>query len=68
MAPSPAGTVFCIRIPLFLTREMASFGCMPPAALIAQYSPRLSPAVTSGVRPLFSISAVIARQAVTMAA
>ena len=43
-----AGTACSIRMPLFLTVVMASFTLIPPETAIAQYSPRLKPAVTSG--------------------
>ena len=68
MAPSPAGTVFCIRIPRFLTSLTACIPVIPPAAVIAAYSPRESPAVRSAETPLFFSSPVMARQVVTSAA
>ena len=46
--PSPAGTACSIRIPLFRTVTMASFTLIPPETAMAQYSPRLNPAVISG--------------------
>ena len=51
IAPSPAGTASSIRMPLLRTTFIASAISIPPADTIALYSPRLRPAVTSGVRP-----------------
>ena len=47
---------------------MASSSLMTPAAARAQYSPRLSPAATSGLIPFSSSTRIIAMLAVTMAA
>ena len=53
IAPSPVGTVLCIKIPLRRTNFIASSSFMPSAAATAAYSPRLKPAVMSGLMPRF---------------
>ena len=69
MAPSPTGTASCIRIPLCLTVRIASASLITPAAASAGYSPRLSPAATSGFTPFASSrTRIMAMLAVTMAA
>ena len=52
----------------FLTVAMASSVLIPPAEAMAQYSPRLKPAVTSAFSPLSRRTCSIAMQTVTSAA
>jgi len=51
MVPTPTGTASCMNLPLFLTNATASLKVIVPAATWAEYSPRLSPATTSGFIP-----------------
>src|SRR6266545_1390526 len=51
MDPTPTGTASCMNWPRLRTRRMASASGRAPAITRAEYSPRLWPAVRSGVNP-----------------
>ena len=67
MAPVPTGTAACMSSPRRRTTRTASPRCNAPATTSAEYSPRLCPATSAGVRPRSAQAAAAATLAVRTA-